>query len=256
MILALDIGNTIVDIGLFQGEKILLRVKLPTRRKSTPEEYFALLHPYLAPYKDELEGMILSSVVPSLTASFRKLAEIYLQLEILEVNSSLETGLRIDYEPPEGLGADRIANAVGVASHYSLPAVVVDFGTAITMEIIDATRTYRGGIILPGIGISLRSLFQSASLLEPVEIKSPSSLIGKSTRESILSGIVNGYSALVEGMVERFEKEIGERCTLVITGGEGEWIKEGLRREYHYDPLLTLKGLRIIYEMNKGGREK
>ena len=255
MLLTVDIGNTIIDVGIFKRDSLIKRWKLPTRKETTPFEYYSLIFPLLKDVSGEIKGGVLSSVVPSLTSVFQNIGREFLKIDFLIVNWKVKTGLKILYSKPNTLGSDRIANAVGAVAYYSLPSLVIDFGTAITMEVVNEEKEYLGGVILPGIGISLKALFERASLLPPVSITPPSEFIGKTTESSICSGVINGYVCLVEGMIKRFQEEIGKGLTVILTGGEAEWISTFLHLPHVFDPLLTLKGLKVIYDLNKGGRE-
>ena len=253
IIIAIDIGNTIIDVGAFENEKIIERVKISTDKRKTKFEYKSLLLPYLSSFKENVEGAIISSVVPQLTQRFTSLAKEEWG-NYLEVNSNLFTGLKILYKKPEELGADRIANAVGVTHHYSLPAIVVDFGTALAIEVIDEGKKYLGGVIIPGISISLNSLYEKTSLLHPVELSIPNSLIGENTNESIQSGVIYGYASLIEGMVKKLSYPLKRKPEVIFTGGESDIISPVVKIEHILDSLLTLKGLKALFEMNKGGK--
>ncbi|MCD6219267.1 type III pantothenate kinase [Candidatus Calescamantes bacterium] len=251
MIIAIDIGNTIIDVGIFQGNQIIKRVKLSTRKEATKSEYASLLYPYISQFKGKIKGAIISCVVPTLTSRFVELAKEWSQ-KVLVVNGSISTGLKILYKIEE-LGADRIADAVAVIHYYSLPAIVVDFGTALTIEVITEKREYLGGVIIPGMSISLSSLYEKTSLLSPVRLSIPDSMIGKNTSESIRAGIIYGYASLVEGMVKKLSSIFSKNPQVIFTGGDSELISQVVEIEHIVDPLLTLKGLKILFEINKGG---
>ncbi len=253
MIITVDIGNTIIDVGVFQGSKIVNRVKLSTRKEATKFEYAGLLFPYFSDFKGKIKGAIISSVVPTLTSRFVELAKEEWGKKVIVVNANMCTGLKILYHKPEELGADRIADAVAVTHYYNLPAVVVDFGTALTVELITEGKEYLGGVIVPGVSISLASLYEKTSLLAPVRLSIPDSLIGKNTRESIQAGIIYGYACLVEGMVKKFSKSLQKKPQVIFTGGDSDLISQVVEIEHSVDSLLTLKGLRILFEMNEGG---
>ena len=252
MIIAIDIGNTIIDVGIFQGNQIIKRVKLSTRKEATKSEYASLLYPYISPFKGKIKGAIISCVVPTLTSRFVELAKEWNE-KVLVVNGSISTGLKILYQRVEELGADRIADAVAVIHYYSLPAIVVDFGTALTIEVITEKREYLGGVIIPGMSISLSSLYEKTSLLSPVRLSIPDSMIGKNTSESIRAGIIYGYASLVEGMVKKLSSIFSKNPQVIFTGGDSELISQVVEIEHIVDPLLTLKGLKILFEINKGG---
>ena len=185
-----------------------------------------------------------------MTAELRQLTERYFSLPALVVEPGVRTGMPILYDNPKEVGADRIANAVGAFDLYGGPAIVVDFGTATTVEAVSGNGEYLGGAIFPGVEISLDALFERAAGLRRVELAPPKHVIGKSTVESIQSGAIYGFAAEVDGLVDRFAAELGE-CTIIATGGLAVTILPHSRTVQHYEPWLTLYGLRIIYERNQ-----
>jgi type III pantothenate kinase len=255
MRLAIDIGNTNITLGLFQGRTLGPRWRLATDHERMPDEYGFRILGLLQHGNCEisqLKGICLSSVVPPLTGRFVEACHKYLGLEPLVIDHTLKTGINIRYDNPAGVGADRIADAVAVMHNYGGPACVVDFGTATTFNAITAEGDYLGGAITPGIGIAANALFSRTSQLPRVEIKRPPSVIGQNTVHAIQSGLLFGYVALVEGMVARFYLELGENMKVIATGGLSEVIAPETNAIHITDPWLTLNGLNIIWELNRG----
>jgi type III pantothenate kinase len=197
-----------------------------------------------------IDGIAISSGVPRVTAELRQMGERYFGSHALVLEPGVRTGMPILYDNPKEVGADRIANAVGAYELYGGPSIVVDFGTATTIEAISEKGEYLGGAIFPGIEISLDALFGRAAGLRRVELLEPKHVIGKSTVESIQSGVIYGFSGQVDALVTRFEAELGE-CTVISTGGLAELIIPHSRTVQHFEPWLTLYGLRVVFERNR-----
>ncbi|MCU1460004.1 MAG: pantothenate kinase, type [Acidimicrobiales bacterium] len=253
MLLAIDVGNTQIVIGLYDGEQLLDHWRIATNDERTSDEHASLINDFLGfhgfSFDDDVLGLVISSGVPRITASLREMSERYFGFPPVIVEAGVKTGMPVLYENPREVGPDRIANAVGAFDLYGGPTVIVDFGTATTFEAVSAKGEYLGGAIVPGIEISLDALFGRAALLRRVELVEPRNVIGKTTVESVQSGAVYGFSALVDGLVQRFERELGE-CTVVATGGLGALIASLSTTIQHVEPWLTLHGLRLIYEKN------
>ncbi|HDS29735.1 MAG TPA: type III pantothenate kinase, partial [Firmicutes bacterium] len=198
-----------------------------------------------------ITGMALSSVVPELTGTFRDLGRTYFSVEPLIVGPGIRTEMAIKYDDPRTIGADRIVNAVAASHLYPVPQVIIDFGTAVTFCAVTRDREYRGGAIFPGIHTSFASLAEKAALISMVEFRNPGRIIGRNTEESLQSGAINGYASLVEGMVNRFKAEIGDDAVTIGTGGMIEIIAEATDVIRYVDQDLTLKGLKILYNLNK-----
>src|SRR5262245_56527840 len=198
----------------------------------------------------EVTGLSIASGVPRVTAALREMSERYFGFPALVLESGVRTGMPILYDEPRNVGADRIANAIGAYDLYGGPTIVVDFGTANTVDAVSAKGEYLGGAIFPGVEISLDALFSRAAMLRRVEIVAPKNVIGKSTIEAIQSGAVYGFSGQIEALVERFVMELGP-CTVGATGGLADVIVPHTRTVQHYEPWLTLQGLRIVYERNQ-----
>lgn len=254
MLLAVDVGNTQTVIGLFRGVGLEDHWRIATVADRTSDELALLIQQFLGfhgfSFDSQITGVAVSSGVPRVTAALREMTERYFGFPALVLEPGVRTGMAILYDNPKEVGADRIANAVAAYDLYGGPTIVVDFGTANTIEAISEKGEYLGGAIFPGIEISLDALFGRAAALRRVELIAPGNVIGKSTVESIQSGSVYGFSGQVDALVERFQAELG-RCTVVATGGLAELIKPHSTTIQHDEPWLTLHGLRIIFERNQ-----
>jgi type III pantothenate kinase len=256
MLLAVDVGNTQTVVGLFGGPDLLDHWRIATNAERTSDEHALLFTQFLEQhgfsFDDDVTGIAVSSVVPRLTAALREMTERYFRFDPVVIEPGVKSGLPILYENPREVGADRIANAVGAIDLYGGPAVVVDFGTATTFDAISAKGEYLGGAIVPGIEISMDALFARAAWLRRVELVEPRNTIGRSTVESIEAGVVYGTVALVDGMVRRFEEELG-RSAVIATGGLASLIAPLSDTIQHLEPWLTLHGLRLVHEKNTTG---
>ncbi len=256
MLLAIDIGNTNITLGLYRENELLQAWRLATDHERMPDEYGLQLLGLLehADCKGEdLTAAALASVVPPLTGRFLEASSKYLNLEPLVVDAGVKTGLKIRYEDPKfALGADRVVDAVAVLKLYGGPACVVDFGTATTFDAITSEGEYLGGAIAPGIGIAADALYQRAAKLPRVDIGRPPAAIGRNTVHAMQSGLLYGYVGLVEGMVARFRTELGRDMKVIGTGGLAGLIAKETEVIEILAPWLTLDGLRILWEMNQG----
>lgn len=255
--LAVDIGNSNVVLGFYRGDRLLHFWRISTRREATADETAMLLRELFQHHGIPLaavEAVIISSVVPPLTPVWQQLCRRYLGVEPLVVTSETDTGLRLDVDSPRELGADRIVNAVGAWRKYGAPAIVVDFGTATTVDAVAAGGVYLGGAIAPGIGISAEALFRHAAQLYRVEIDRPPRAIGRNTIHGMQSGIVFGFAGQVDALVERVRAEMGGEARVIATGGLAELVAAESRTIEVVDPLLTLEGLRWIYERQAAER--
>ncbi|MCJ7439185.1 MAG: type III pantothenate kinase [Acidimicrobiia bacterium] len=254
MLLTIDSGNTQTVIGLFNGTELADHWRIATVAERTADELALMIQQFLGfhgfSFDEQIDGVAISSGVPRVTVELRAMTERYFGFPALVVEPGVRTGMPILYDNPKEVGADRIANAVAAYDQYGGPSIVVDFGTANTIEAISEKGEYLGGAIFPGIEISMDALFGRAAALRRVELVAPKNVIGKSTVESIQSGAVFGYSGQVDTLVEMFQAELGE-CTVISTGGLAEPIIKHSRTIQHHEPWLTLQGLRIIFERNQ-----
>jgi type III pantothenate kinase len=254
MLLAVDIGNTNITLGVFAGDGLRATWRIATVHDRMPDEYGILLlqlfgHRSVKPV--DITGVAIASVVPTLTNVFRQLSRDYLASDPLVVDAGVKTGVRIRYETPKEVGADRVVDCAAVQAKYGGPACVVDFGTATTFDAISREGDYLGGAIAPGIGIAAEALFAHASKLYRVEIAPPPRAIGTNTALAMQSGIFLGYVALVEGLVERFRRELGDDMKVIATGGLADAVARETPAIRYVDPWLTLEGLRIVYALNR-----
>jgi type III pantothenate kinase len=254
MLMTIDIGNTNISLGVYQGEELGPCWRVSTDHHRMPDEYGLqidglLKHENLTPA--DISGVCLASVVPGLTGVFLQACKGYLDLDPLVVDAGVKTGVRILYETPRSVGADRIVDAAAVQQLYGGPACVVDFGTGTTFDAISDEGDYLGGAIAPGIGIAADALFQRAAKLPKVDLNTPPSVIGRNTPHAMQSGLIFGYVGLVEGMVARFREELGPEMKVIATGGLTEIIARETNVIDIVAPWLTLEGLRIIWEMNQ-----
>jgi len=253
MLLAIDTGNTQTVIGLFDGDELADHWRIATVASRTSDELALMIQQFLGfhgfSFDDQVTGVAVCSGVPSVTAALRAMTTRYFGFEALVLEPGVRTGMPILYDEPRNVGADRIANAIGAYDLYGGPTIVVDFGTANTVDAVSVKGEYLGGAISPGIEISLDALFSRAAMLRRVELVAPKNVIGKSTIEAIQSGVVYGFSGQIDALVDRFVDELGP-STVVTTGGLAEVIAPHSRTIQHYEPWLTLQGLRIVYERN------
>ncbi len=254
MLLCIDIGNTNITFGLYEGQTLGPRWRIRTIHDKMADEYGILLdqmfrHRGYRP--EQVTGVVIASVVPPLTPTFVQVCREYLGQEPLVVDAGVRTGVRICYDNPREVGADRVVDAAAARALYSVPACIVDFGTATTFDAVSAEGDYLGGAIAPGIGIAAQALFERTAKLPRVELTRPPSVIGRNTVHSIQSGLLFGYVGLVEGMVARFKAELGPQTRVIATGGLAEIVARETSVIDIVDPWLTLHGLRIIYELNR-----
>ncbi|MCL4458956.1 MAG: type III pantothenate kinase [Chloroflexi bacterium] len=253
MLLAIDIGNTNIVLGVYEGSELLAHWRIATEVHKLADEYAMLLgdlFAYAGLDMKAVNAVVVSSVVPPLTTTFHDLSQRYLGVGPLVVGPGIKTGVRIVSENPKEVGADRIVNALAAHRLYGGPAIIIDFGTATTFDAISRQGDYLGGAIAPGITISSESLFLHTAKLPRVELVRPKTAIGRNTVASMQSGIIFGYVGLVEGLIYRFRQELGE-CRVIATGGLAEIIAKETPLIQIVDPLLTLEGMRLIYEFNK-----
>ena len=253
MLLCIDVGNTNITLGLYEGETLGPRWRLATDHERMPDEFILQLLGLLAHSgidRENVDGAAIASVVPTLTGRWVEVCRKGLNRDPLVVDGTVETGVRILYDEPGSVGADRVVDAVAAYRLYGGPACIVDFGTATTFDAISPGGDYLGGAIAPGIGIAAQALFQRAAMLPRVELARPPSAIGRNTVHSMQSGLLFGYVSLVEGMVARFREELGPGTRVIGTGGLAEVIARETEVLEILAPWLTLDGLRMVYEMN------
>lgn len=258
-LLAIDVGNTQTLAGVYGGETLLHEWRISTERGATPDE-LAAAHDQILRLRggslDELDAMIVSSVVPTLTAGYQQLALRYLHGPALVVGPGVKTGMPLLIDNPRELGADRLVNAVAAYRRHGGPCVVVDFGTATTFDAVSAGGEYLGGIIAPGVETSLEALSNRAARLVNIDLVPPERIIGRSTVESMRSGLILGTVAMVDGLVAQLREDLGEETTVVATGGLAGMVCRLSSQIEAHEPMLTLEGLRIIFEMNARARDR
>lgn len=254
MLLVMDVGNTHMVVGIFDGEQLKRSWRISTDWKKTEDEFAMLFKSLLAEQNvtySSIGAMVISCVVPPLTWILTKMAKDYFQLEPLIVNNSLTLNIRMKVDYPEEVGADRIANAVAAYQLYGSPAIIIDFGTATTFCALDRNGCYIGGAIAPGLELASNALFEKTAKLPEVELIEPEHAIGRNTIQAIQSGVYLGHLGLTRELIERFKCELEGNTTVIATGGLGEIIAKGCRLIDKIDPLLTLKGLKILYQLNR-----
>lgn len=256
MLLALDIGNTNIHLGLWDGARWRLSWRARTVADKMMDEYAILLRNFLDTAEvnpEEITALCLSSVVPSLTPTFQQLARRYLRLEPLTVSSQTELGIAIAIDMPEQAGADRLCNAVALSQLFGAPAVCIDFGTSTNFDVLSADNAYIGGVIAPGIRLAHDALVSRAAQLHKVDLLPPPQPIGRNTAQAMQSGIFWGYVGMIESLLKRILTQLGEPDTRVVTtGGLAPLFNAHIDSIDEFAPELTLDGLRLIYELNRG----
>jgi len=250
MLLAVDVGNTQTVLGLYRDGDLVEHWRVATDRSRTGDELAVLLGGLLDP--DAVDGICLSTTVPSIVREWERLADRWAHAALLVVGPGVRTGIPIRYDDPREVGPDRIVNAVAVRARYGAPAIVVDFGTSTNFDVVSAEGEYVGGVLAPGIEISMEALFARAARLVNVDFAAPESVVGKTTVGGLQSGLVYGFAGQVDGIVARIREELGAPdATVVATGGLAELIAPHSSVIEHVDPFLTLEGLRLVWELNR-----
>ncbi|MFB5663775.1 type III pantothenate kinase [Alteribacillus sp. HJP-4] len=254
MIFVMNIGNTNISSGLYKEKKLVSSWRTAADRGKTEDDFGLQLLSLLQSAqvsKDSVEGVIISSVVPPLVFPVKQACKKYLGCDPLIIGPGIKTGLNIRYENPREVGADRIVNAVAALQEQNGPFIIVDFGTATTFCYVDGNNQYIGGIISPGLNISAEALYEQAAKLPRVELKKPAGLIGRNTIDAMHSGIYYGHAAMVDGIIRRIKKQVGENAFVIATGGIAPFISKASETIDKVDAYMTLHGLSIIYEKNK-----
>ena len=254
MLLAVDIGNTNIVFGLFDGDELKTHWRIRTEQNRTTDEYWVLVNEFLRLNEigpASIHNIVISCVVPPLIPVFEELSRKYLENDPLVVGPGIKTGIPILYNNPAEVGADRIVNAIAGFEKYGGPLIIVDFGTATTFDAVSEKGEYLGGAIFPGLEISLEALYKSTAKLSSVDIVLPEHVIGKSTKESIQSGTVYGFVGVIDNIVSKMQSEIGQPAQVIGTGGVLPVIEKQVQSIQTVDPFLTLEGLRILYQRNR-----
>lgn len=254
MLLVIDIGNTNITIGVFNGDKIEYTWRLSTIHSRTEDEYGIYIKNLLCEFGlgNDIKNCVISSVVVQLTERIKTAVKKYLKVESLIISHKIKTNIELKTDNPSQIGADRIANAAAAAEMFDIPAIVVDFGTATSFDIVNSKKEFIGGIITTGMKIQADALSNKTSKLPKLNIEAPEKVIGRNTIDAMLSGIVRGHAAMIDGLISECEKELGEKTAVIATGGYSSVISKYLNRNFDsIEPDLTLIGAKILFELNQ-----
>ena len=246
MLLAFDVGNTNIVMGLYSGKDLKGSWRMETNQKKSADEYAVFIRQLFEVHNftfDQVDDVIISTVVPSMTYTLQHMSRYYFSCEPIIVGPGVKTGLIVKYDNPKMLGADRIVNSVAALAKYKAPLIIIDFGTATTFGIIDENNTFKGGLIIPGVKTSLNALSQRASQLPSISISKPQNLIGRNTLECMQSGILYGTASMIDGLIDRLKASLPESVNIVATGGMAKNIVPYCRHKIVLDEYLLLKGL-------------
>jgi type III pantothenate kinase len=247
-LLAIDVGNTQTAFGLFEGEELREHWRVTTERNRSADELGALYGSFID--LTSVDGVAIASTVPQLHRAYEELAKEYAKAELLELGPGVKTGVPIRYDDPREVGPDRIANAVAAVERYGAPSIVVDFGTSTNFDVVSPQGEYVGGVLAPGIEVSMEALFSRAARLFKVDFTEPETVIAKNTASSLQSGLVYGFAGQVDGIVERIREELGADAQTVATGGLADLIVPHAKTLETIDPFLTLEGVRLVWQRN------
>ncbi len=255
MLLTVDIGNTNITLGIFDNDTFIEEFRLASDKDLSQERYEVLLNSLCKDYK--ITECVLGSVVEELNLKITRALENTFGVNVLFVTHEIETGIKIKIDKPETLGADRIANAIGAYKQYKAPVIVIDFGTATTFDIVNGSGEFIGGLIAPGLNLQIKSLNKFTSKLPRIEVSISNKAIATNTEDAILSGVIRGSASMIDGMIEQCENELGEKATIIATGGYCGLIANYLKRPFDYiDSILTLNGLKELHKINNKIKER
>jgi len=249
MLLTADIGNTNITLGLFSGDKYINEFRLASDKDLSQVEYEILLNSLFKDY--DIDGCVIASVVEELNIKFKKAVDKVFSIRSLFVDNNINLGFKISTDYPDEVGADRLANAAAVAKKYHKAVIVIDFGTATTFDIMNSKSEFLGGVIAPGINTQMKCLKNATSKLPKIDVSISRNAIGHNTTDAILSGVIRGTACMVDGLIEQCEKELGEKAYIIATGGYCGLIANYLKHPFdEVNPILTLEGLKFLYELN------
>ena len=259
MLLVVDLGNSNIVLGTYEGEKLYRHWRISTERQKTSDEYGMMLHDLFSYHginMSDIKAVIISSVVPPLVVPMEKMCERYFHLKPLVVGPGIKTGIRLKYENPREIGADRIVNVVGAYELFKGPLIVIDIGTATTFDVVAENGDFLGGVIAPGLGTQAEALFQRAAKLPRIELVTPKNVICRNTISGMQAGLIFGFAGSIDAVVQRIKSEFGQDMTVVATGGFAKMIAKESSTIDHVDHFLTLTGLRVLYERNASNEDR